>query len=351
MAEGGCNLEPLFWGVTMRFLRTRAQRFILAAFILLLALSSWFYVKVSNYYNAERVLAAPVYIDVTEGMGAKSLAKLLAKSGAGPWELGNTLSMRLYGKPSGFKAGHYSFAGTMTLRQMLSDIYAGRVSMVDVTFPEGYTLRQMAPILEAAGVTGAAGFIAVATDPATPRRFDLPGDSLEGFLFPDTYRFARGLKPLKVVEAMVGRFKVVAKELGFIGRGDLYRTVILASIIEKETGKGEERPLIASVFENRLKIGMTLGSDPTVIYGIPDFDGNLRKVDLLRDAPYNTYVRKGLPPGPIANPGKESLQAVLNPAKTKYLYFVGKGDGSHYFSTSLAEHNRAVSKYQLKGKK
>jgi UPF0755 protein len=176
---------------------------------------------------------------------------------------------------------------------------------------------------------------------------------LEGYLFPDTYQFGRGISPSLIIDAMVKRFWQMvgpltdrAKETGMT----MQEIVTLASIVEKETGQPSERPLIASVFLNRLKSGMRLESDPTVIYGLENFDGNLRKKDLVQRSPYNTYVIHGLTPGPICNPGLESIKAVIFPAKTDYLYFVSKNDGSHHFSRTLSEHNQAVERYQ-KGKK
>jgi UPF0755 protein len=173
---------------------------------------------------------------------------------------------------------------------------------------------------------------------------------LEGYLFPDTYKFARNLSVESILRSFVTRFnqhfgpaqEERARQLGFTR----HQVVILASVVEKETAVPEERPLIAGVFLNRLKRRIRLQSDPTVIYGLNEFDGNLTRAHLSTDTPYNTYTRRGLPAGPICNPGAESIQAVLNPATTPYLYFVAKKDGTHHFSTSLAEHNSAVLRHQ-----
>jgi UPF0755 protein len=182
----------------------------------------------------------------------------------------------------------------------------------------------------------------------------IAGDGVEGYLFPDTYLFSKEVAPAEVIKTMVENFKRVyapdfslrAAELGMTDR----EVVTLASIIEKETGLAEERPLISAVFHNRLKLGIPLSSDPTVIYGIADFDGNLRKRDLEKKTPYNTYLIRGLPPGPIANPGRSSILAALYPAPVKYLYFVSRNDGSHHFSATIREHNEAVRRYQKNGK-
>ena len=178
--------------------------------------------------------------------------------------------------------------------------------------------------------------------------YHIDGPSLEGYLYPDTYLISRDLDARELVDLMVRRFWKVFNDLIRGQKRDmsLREIVTLASIVEKETGLAEERPVIASVFLNRLKKRMRLESDPTVIYGLKNFDGNLKRKDLRTPNPYNTYTNHGLPPGPIANPGRESLMAVINPAETDYLYFVSRNDGSHCFSTTLKEHNRAVVRYQ-----
>jgi UPF0755 protein len=183
----------------------------------------------------------------------------------------------------------------------------------------------------------------------------ITADTLEGYLFPDTYYFPSGLESKSIITAMVKQFRIAfkpewqtrAEELGM----SVHEVVTLASIIEKETGAPEERPLISSVFHNRLKKGMRLETDPTVIYGIPDFDGNIKRRHLNTYTPYNTYKIKGLPPGPIASPGAAALEAALYPAQSKYLYFVSKKDGTHQFSATIKEHNAAVRKYQLRKKR
>ena len=239
---------------------------------------------------------------------------------------------------------------------VLDLLTSGKTLLKRVTIPEGFTLKQIAERLANENLAAAEGFLASARDPAWLNELDLPGNSLEGFLFPDTYIFHRGM-PVRVMQKrMVNRFREVYQRCRSNGAADapqglnLNQTVTLASIVERETGQAGERPLIASVFYNRLRQGMALQSDPTVIYGIKDFNGDLTKKDLQRPTPYNTYVIAGLPPGPIANPGEDALRAVLYPAKTDYLYFVSKNDGSHYFSKNIQEHNRAVVRYQLSGK-
>ncbi len=327
------------------------RNFALAVLLLVLAVAVGVYLSLSSLYERKTLLSEPLNINFSAGMGAKTLSKELAARGVvGSTEMG-ALAIRLFGGSPAYKAGYYRFTGEVSLRKVVEDIAAGRVFMVDVTFPEGYTARQMASVLESAGVVSAREFMALASSAEGAKKFGLPGPTMEGFLFPDTYRFAPGLPPEKVAGALVARFREVARSSGLEGRGDLLKLVTLASIVEKETGKGSERPLIASVFYNRLKKGMRLESDPTIIYGMDGFDGNIRKKDIRAYSPYNTYVISGLPPGPIANPGRESLKAVLNPAQSGYLYFVAKGDGSHHFSSTLTEHNNAVRRYQLGGRR
>jgi len=202
------------------------------------------------------------------------------------------------------------------------------------------------------GLTDGPVFIRSANDIAIVKALGVEADSLEGYLFPDTYHFPKGLPLDEIMGTMVNRFQEIfstewqerSRQMGM----SIHQVVTLASIIEKETGAAFERPLIASVFHNRLAKRMRLSSDPTVIYGIKDFDGNLTRKHLKTANPYNTYLNKGLPPGPIANPGVAALEAALYPAETDYLYFVSKKDGTHQFSTSFKEHNRAVRKYQLR---
>lgn len=303
--------------------------------------------RLGQYLAAPR--PGPVRVEVAPGVGPGALARELAAAGLGSWEWGIRWGHRLWGRPQDVKAGTYAFPAPVRLRDVLSDLEAGRVEQVEVAIPEGLTVREMGRLLEFAGVTGAEALVRLALDEGSPSRWGLPGPTLEGYLFPDTYRFARGVEASRVVDAMVRRFRAVTDALGpeAEARGvDLHRWVTLASVVEKETGAAPERPLVAAVFHNRLQRGMRLQSDPTVIYGVDSFDGDLRRADLLRDTPYNTYTRAGLPRGPIANPGRASLEAVLRPAAVPYLYFVSRNDGTHVFTVSYDEHRRAVDRYQ-----
>lgn len=256
---------------------------------------------------------------------------------------------QLLGYSRKIKAGEYELGSHMPPKRILEKLAKGEVITYPVTVPEGFTAKQIAELLDEEGLINKEKFLSLIKDPALLEQHRISAPSLEGYLYPETYHFARGISARSSIDAMVGRFwQVVSPLKERIDRVDmnLQEVVTLASIVEKETGLAEERPTIASVFLNRLKKGMRLESDPTVIYGIKDFNGNLTRTDLNMATPYNTYVIRGLPPGPIANPGLEAIKAVLYPAKTDFLYFVSKNDGSHHFSKTLSEHNKAVQVYQ-----
>jgi len=247
--------------------------------------------------------------------------------------------------------GEYELHAAMAPKEIMSKLLAGRVVLHSVTIPEGYTINQIADVLAEQRITDRAEFIRLGADRSFMMTLGISADSLEGYLYPDTYRFAR-LTPAKdVIKAMVDQLGQVMTAEWQTRAQELHLTVhqvlTLASVIEKETGAQEERAHISSVFHNRLKKKIPLQSDPTVIYGLSNiFDGNLHKKDLSHPSPYNTYRWAGLPPGPIASPGAESIRAALYPTPSSYLYFVSKNDGTHQFSATLVEHNKAVEKYQ-----
>ena len=253
------------------------------------------------------------------------------------------------------RAGEYEFSGWMSPSEILGKLIRGEVKGYRITVPEGFTVRQILERLLASKLVDEKEFLRLSTDRQFLSTLGIEGRSLEGYLFPDTYILDRSMDTRTIVTTMVNQFwhhvtPSMTKRSADLGL-TVDQFVTLASIIEKETGRKEEMPLIAAVFHNRLKRRMPLQSDPTVIYGIADFDGNLRKQDLLKKTPYNTYLIAGLPPGPIANPGLDALQAALYPTEADYLYFVSKNDGSHQFSDDLSQHNNAVRKYQLQKRK
>jgi UPF0755 protein len=254
----------------------------------------------------------------------------------------------LKGSAGEIKAGEYSLNQTMAPVRIFNILASGAIKTYPLTIPEGLTAEQIADILAKRNLVDKMEFISLVRDKTLVASYHIDGPSLEGYLFPDTYVISKDIDARALIGLMVNRFWNVFNALieGQRKLMPLVEIVTLASIVEKETSLAEERPVIASVFLNRLKKRMRLESDPTVIYGLKDFDGNLKRKDLRTPSPYNTYINYGLPPGPIANPGREALMAVINPAKTEYLYFVSKNDGSHYFSATLKEHNRAVARYQ-----
>jgi UPF0755 protein len=267
-----------------------------------------------------------------------------------------SLMARLLGLTARVQAGEYEMSAAMLPQVILRKLVAGDVVRYRVVIPEGYTVRQIAFRLAELGIIEDQDtFLSAAFSTNFAASLGIKGKGVEGYLFPDTYLFSKGVSPIEIMQAMVAKYQQVygpacsrrATALGMTDR----QIVTLASIIEKETGTAAERPLISAVFHNRLKRGMPLCSDPTVIYGIADFDGNLRKRDLTRMTPYNTYLIRGLPPGPIANPGESAISAALNPAPIDYLYFVSRNDGTHHFSATLREHNEAVWRYQKGGRR
>jgi UPF0755 protein len=251
------------------------------------------------------------------------------------------------------KAGEYTLEGSLSLSEVLDKLVRGDVVRRLVTFPEGKSIGEMAQLVERSAGLAAEDFLKAARDPRPMCDLDPDASSLEGYLFPDTYVVQRTPDAAaQLVARMVHRFRdVVRPELPrYRERGlTLRQAVTLASLVELETAQGNERPRIAAVFLNRLKKKMLLQTDPTVIYALREagrYDGNIRKADLQIASPYNTYVHAGLPPGPIAAPGRAALRAVAEPAQVEELFFVSRNDGTHVFSTTLADHERAVDRYQ-----
>jgi UPF0755 protein len=328
------------------------RRFFIALGLLLLFLASfsyWFFFLPPSSTSVTKTIL------VKRGMPLRKVSEILQQEGIVKQRHLFAWLARLLGKKTGIKAGEYELHTQMLPLEVLQILLKGQVKHHLVTIPEGYTLLQVAQLLDGLQIVEKETFLQKTSSPVFIASLGLPDPnrpSLEGYLFPNTYHFFKEMDPEEAIQMMVQQFKKVfasdlaakASELGMSER----EAVILASIIEKETPLPEEKPLISAVFHNRLKRKMPLQSDPTVIYGIKNFDGNLTKQHLMQPTPYNTYFMSGLPPTPICNPGKDSLIAALSPAPVPYLYFVSKNDGSHYFSGEFEEHNRAVSKYQKK---
>lgn len=293
-----------------------------------------------------------ILIYVKPGQSFKATTKMLYEKGIIQSPFRFHLIARYSGYDKKLQAGEYLLSGSVSPLKLLEKLVNGEVKLHKLTIPEGYNIYQIAELAAEAGFGEKTVFIEAATDASFAREKGIEADTFEGYLFPDTYFFPRGTTSRKIIATMVDRFRSVFKP-EWKNQGQTYgftihQVVTLASIIEKETGVPSERPIISSVFHNRLKKRMRLESDPTVIYGIKNFNGNLTRKHLATRTPYNTYKIRGLPQGPIANPGLESLHAALYPANTPYIYFVSKRDKTHQFSTNLQNHNKAVRKYQLR---
>ena len=299
-----------------------------------------------------RVVAFPVEFEVPPGTGMRGAARLLEKAGVEVRPLHFELLARATGRSTAIKAGNYELAAPASPRELLDKLTRGEVAQAEITIIEGWTFAQLRAALDASPLLrhDSAGM----SDADLMRRLGVPDRHPEGMFFPDTYLFARQSSDLAVLRRALHAMQrhlddEWRRRESRVPYRRPYEALVMASIVEKETGAAAERDQIAGVLVNRLRIGMALQADPTVIYGLGEaFDGNLKRVHLTTDGPYNTYTRPGLPPTPIALPGRASLRAALQPAQTKALYYVSRGDGTSQFSRSLEEHNRAVSKFQLK---
>jgi UPF0755 protein len=294
------------------------------------------------------------FVEIPAGTGTNAIGRRLIAAGVVRDDMTFRLALWWTGRSRALQAGEYRFDRPASPREVIERLARGDVYARRMTFPEGLTIEEMAALYESREFGKATEFVAAARDGSLVRDIDPAADDLEGYLFPETYPVPRGTPASGLVRAMVDRFRASfgedlqaqAKEQGFTTR----QVVTLASLVEKETGKAEERPIVAAVYRNRLRIGMGLQADPTVVYALRKegrYDGNIRRQDLQMDSPYNTYRHAGLPPGPIAAPGKASLEATLMPASVPYLYFVSRNDGSHVFAETLDEHNRNVREFQI----
>jgi UPF0755 protein len=297
---------------------------------------------------------AQIVVEIPRGSVVSAVAKRLESAGVIRSAHAFVWLARLQGRADALRAGEYALAANLTPADVLDRLAAGAVMTHRVVVPEGLRMEEVAARIEGAGLGSGAEFLVVARDPASAAAFGVEGATLEGYLFPETYELARGVPVRDIAHMMVDHFLSVWRPIEPVARArglSMREVVVLASLVEKETGASHERPLIASVFLNRLGLGMRLETDPAVIYGIAGFDGNLRRVH-LEDAsnPYNTYLHGGLPPGPIANPGAAALRAVVEPAPADYLFFVARNDGSHQFSRTYGEHVRAVNRFQRDGR-
>jgi UPF0755 protein len=326
--------------------------FLVAAAAIAAAVAGVYYARVDErfqgYSGVER------FIEIAPGTGSHAIGRLLVDGGVVRDEWTFRLAVFLTGTQRQLKAGEYRFAGAMSAKEVARKLARGDVYLRPITFPEGLTVKEMARVYESRGLGSAAAFLDAAKDTSQIRTLDPAATDLEGYLFPNTYNVPRRMSAAALVQQMVdgflhvydGQLRQDAESRGL----KLRDLVTLASLVEKESARPDERPVVAAVYANRLRIGMGLQCDPTVIYALErtgKYSGNLTKKDLQIDSPYNTYKYAGLPPGPIAAPGRASLEAAAKPAAVDYLYFVSRNDGSHVFATTLAEHNKNVKEWQV----
>jgi UPF0755 protein len=316
----------------------------------ILAGAVWFSLE---YRGVRPGLPAGQFFEVKKGQGVAGIAAALEARGLIRSSLAFRLAYRLYYHPRSLKAGEYAFPGPVSPRDILSDMSRGAVYLQAVTVPEGLTGEETARELDRLGFVPLDEFMKAFDDSRRFAAWDPEAENAEGYLFPETYNFPRHPGAAEVMDRMISQFKTVfndawqrrAREMGLTVR----EVTTLASLIEKETSLPAEKRLVSAVFHNRLRLGMKLDCDPTIIYALKlagDYRGRLGYRDLKLDSPYNTYLHRGLPPGPICNPGRESLEAALHPAAEGYLYFVSRNDGSHEFSRTLREHQLAVRRFQ-----
>jgi UPF0755 protein len=348
------NLHPFPWLIS-RMKRIYAHKKVLLPLLLLLLAGAAFFLYATTPVNPP---AAAATIDIPKGAGFIRITEILHKADLVRnrpffWALALVKKANRH-----IRAGEYELTGVMSPNEILDKLVRGQIKDYLVTLPEDITVSEAAKRLSAYKLINEKEFEALAADRSFLASLDIEADSLEGYLYPDTYRLDRSMTTREIIRILVAQFwkevtpemRKRAQEIGLT----LPEWVTLASIIGKESGNSAEKPLISAVFHNRLGMGMKLQSDPTAVYRLEQ-NGNpvkaVRRGHLQSDTPHNTYKIKGLPPGPIANPGIDSLRAALYPANVDYLYFVAKNDGAHHFSSNLAAHNRAVLKYQINKQK
>ncbi len=295
-----------------------------------------------------------IVFEVPENTSFGKIARQLQEQGIVRYDWAFKILAKLKRRDTSIMAGEYELSAAMPPQQILDTMVNGKMILRKFTVKEGASIWEIGALIARSGIGTRNEFDSALTNPEMLQEFGIVAPSFEGYLYPETYQFPRGTKPKKIISAMLDQFKSAWEpewdarliELGLTK----HQVLILASIVEKESGNREEQPLIAAVFHNRLKKKMRLQADPTVIYGIPNFNGNLTKEDLQTPTAYNTYILEGLPAGPIANPGESAIRAVLYPAQSESLYFVADGKGRHVFSDNLIDHNHAVKEFQKRGR-
>lgn len=327
---------------------------VLIAVIIAAAAASGWWLYRGTHTPYKGFTGAEQFVEIPSGSSNHAIADRLVDAGIVRDHLTFRAAIEWSGESRKLKAGEYRFDRAMTPIEVIDKIARGDVYVIVITFPEGLNIAEMAKLFESHGFGTAASFVDAARDVKPVRDLDPAATDLEGYLFPETYAVPRKTDAPKLVHLMVAQFlKALTPDMRahIAARHEMVRTIVtLASLVEKETAKPEERPIVAAVYENRLRVGMLLQCDPTVIYALERagrYHGNIHKDDLQIDSPYNTYRVAGLPPGPIASPGRASLAAAVAPADADYLYFVSRNDGSHEFAKTLADHNRNVQKFQI----
>jgi UPF0755 protein len=295
-----------------------------------------------------------VFVEVKPGAGPGTIGQQLVAAGVVRDAPTFRMAVWITGRARDLKAGEYRFDAPISAVDVVEKLARGDVHRRAITFREGLTIAEMAAVYQQSGFGEADAFVKAASDPGSIRELDPAAPDLEGYLFPETYLLPRGTSAADLVAQMVALFKKTftpAMREAITAQGlSVREAVTIASLVEKETAVAEERPVVAAVYLNRKRIGMPMQADPTVIFALQRagrYDGNIRREDLQFDSPYNTYRYPGLPPGPIAAPGRGSLEAVAKPATVEYLYFVSRNDGSHVFAATLEEHNRNVREWQI----
>lgn len=328
---------------------TRTTALIWAAVVIAVCVAG----RMNDYYHtAPRRLAPTEVVEIQSGLNLDQVARHLSAEGVIRRPGLFRLAVRIAGQARRIRAGEYYLSAAMSPAEVVRVLTSGPPALHKVTIPEGSTLAKVAGVLDRARLVKAADFVAAAKDRELLEAMGLESPTAEGFLFPDTYHLPRGLTAEAIIRVMVERFREVFGRLKRnreqSTRLSDFQTVILASLVETEIIDRDEGPTVASVYTNRLNKNMRLQCDPTVIYGLKDFKPPLTRRHLKIKHPYNTYIHYGLPPGPIANPGRTALESALAPATTDYLYFVARGDGTHQFSRTYDQHLAAVRKFRRK---
>jgi len=313
--------------------------------------SAWFYMQIETpFYNSP---TEETFVEIPRGSNTGTIAELLVEAGIIRYRIPFIAYLRFTQNAQRLKAGEYRFAGPASPKQVIERLIGGDVYYRVITIPEGLTARETIELLARNGFGKLEEMDPILRNTDWIRDMDPNAENLEGYLFPETYHFSRKADSLEIVQTMVEEFrkqlKTVLAEHPMPSGWSIPEAVTLASMIEKEVRKAEERRLVSSVFHNRLERRMLLACDATIIYAMKlagTYNGNIRKSDLSMESPYNSYIHRGLPPGPIANPGADSLRAALDPASTDYLYYVSRNDGTHVFSKNWREHEQAVDEYQ-----